>query len=69
MFEWLVLALSKEQVCEGSCLLDDILIHTQTQEEHDRILESVREALIRAGMHLKVSGCAFNVDRVDPLGS
>ncbi|KAL0638678.1 hypothetical protein Q9L58_002256 [Maublancomyces gigas] len=39
------------------------------QEEHDRILESVREALTWAGMHLKGSGCAFNVDHVDFLGS
>ena len=48
--------------------LDDILVHAETQEEHDRLLEKVLQRLQDKGLHLKAAKCAVRVRNVDFLG-
>ena len=50
------------------CLMDDILVHGKTQEEHDRRLTVVLQRLQDAGVTLNESKCEFSVNRVKFLG-
>ena len=50
------------------CLMDDILIHGTTQEEHDERLARVLTRLQDAGLTLNREKCAFSQDRVSFLG-
>ena len=50
------------------CLMDDILIHSTTQEEHDERLARVLTRLQEAGLTLNREKCAFSQDRVSFLG-
>ena len=48
--------------------LDDIIIHSQTPEEHIERLRGVFERLRTAGLKLKPSKCTFFKDRIVYLG-
>lgn len=50
------------------CLIDDILIHGQTQEEHDKRLSEVLRKLQEAGLTLNKEKCEFSKTRVSFLG-
>jgi len=50
------------------CLMDDIMIHGTTQEEHDERLARVLTRLQEAGLTLNREKCAFSQDRVSFLG-
>ena len=60
------------EVLEGMngvvCMMDDILIHGGTQEEHDEPLRAVLERLQKAGITLNHKKCLFSVSQVTFLG-
>jgi hypothetical protein len=48
--------------------LDDIIVYSNTPEEHEKNTTLVLEALEENGLHLKPSKCAWNVQEVSFLG-
>ena len=57
------------QDVEGAvCLMDDILIHGESKEEHDQRLQIVLRRLQEAGVTLNKNKCAFAQHRVKFLG-
>ena len=57
------------QDCEGVvCLVDDVLIHGKSQEEHDRRLMVVLQKLQEAGLTLNQQKCEFSKSQVKFLG-
>ena len=50
------------------CMMDDILVHGATQEEHDQRLEAVLERLSSLGMTLNAEKCTFAQSSVKFLG-
>lgn len=57
------------QDVEGAvCLMDDILVHGESEEEHDQRLLIVLQQLQKAGITLNVKKCVFAQDRVKFLG-
>ena len=54
---------------EGAiCLMDDILVHGKSTEQHDRRLHTVLQRLQDAGVTLNKKKCVFSQDRVKFLG-
>ena len=49
-------------------MLDDILIHGESQEEHDYRLTAVLKRLSEAGLTLSKEKCQFSTKRVKFLG-
>ena len=47
--------------------LDDILIYSKTQEEHDRHAFQVLQRLREYGLYAKLEKCTFDKDHVDLL--
>ena len=60
------------QVLEGLsgvlCLMDDVLVFGETQDEHDRRLKQVMEKLESTGVTLNVDKCEFSRDTLKFLG-
>ena len=57
------------QDVEGAvCLMDDILVHGKSKEEHDQRLLIVLRQLERAGIMLNEKKCMFEQERVKFLG-
>ena len=50
------------------CLMDDILVHGKSKEEHDQRLFTVLQRLQDAGVTLNKKKCVFTQDRVKFLG-
>ena len=50
------------------CMVDDVLIHGRTQEEHDQQLDAALARLRQAGVTLNVEKCKFSQARVKFLG-
>ena len=50
------------------CLMDDVLVHGDTQEQHDKILLKVLKRLQEAGVTLNLEKCQFSKDSVKFLG-
>ena len=50
------------------CLIDDILVHGKTQQEHDERLYAVLERLAEVGLTLNKEKCAFSQKQVKFLG-
>jgi hypothetical protein len=48
--------------------LDDILIYSQTEEEHERHVNEVLSRLSRANLYAKLSKCSFHQKEVHFLG-
>ncbi|KAH0604570.1 uncharacterized protein H6S33_006947 [Morchella sextelata] len=48
--------------------LDDILIYSNSQEEHQRHVNIILDKLQAAGLHCKPEKCEFHVDRTEYLG-
>ena len=48
--------------------LDDILIYSETLEEHQAHIKKVLEALFKVGLHLKPEKCEFHKTEVKYLG-
>lgn len=46
------------------CYLDDILVYSETIEEHQGHVTAVMEALLRVDSRLKLSKCEFAVKQV-----
>ena len=42
------------------CLIDDVLVHCKTQEEHDQQLQPVLKRLQEAGVTLNLEKCQFS---------
>ena len=51
-----------------ACYLDDILIATKTEEEHDTLLEQTLERLESAGIKLRQDKCEFYMEELQYLG-
>src|SRR5215213_2857979 len=51
-----------------SAFLDDILIYSDTLEEHKEHVRQVLKALSKAGLHLKPEKCEFHRTEVKYLG-
>ena len=51
-----------------ACYLDDILIATKTEEEHDTLLEQALERLENAGIKLRQEKCKFYMEELQYLG-
>ena len=51
-----------------ACYLDDILIATKTEEEHDELLEQTLERLEKAGIRLRQEKCEFYAKELQYLG-
>ena len=57
------------QEVEGAVhLMDDILVHGKTQEEHDRRLVAILKKLEEAGLTLNENKCEFSKSTVKFLG-
>ena len=50
------------------CMMDDILVHGKTQEEHDQCLQNVLQRLAESGLTLNREKYQFNKDQVTFLG-
>ena len=48
--------------------IDDILIYTETWEEHVKVLNEVLDRIQRAGLTIKVSKCMFGFEEVEYVG-
>ena len=48
--------------------LDDILIFSKDESDHEEHVQQVLAALQRYDLHLKISKCSFNMTEVDFLG-
>ena len=48
--------------------LDDILIYSETQEEHERLVKEVLARLDKAGLRINLQKSTFHVDSVEFLG-
>ena len=50
------------------CLMDDVLVYGQDQEEHDKRLEAVLQRIPSAGVTLNSDKCEFSKDQLKFLG-
>ena len=50
------------------CMMDDVLVHGHTEEEHDERLDKVLRRLEQAGLTLNQEKCKFSQSRVKFLG-
>ena len=50
------------------CMMDDVLVHGQTQEEHDQRLDNVLQRMKEVGMTLNKDKCHFSQKQVKFLG-
>ena len=48
--------------------LDDILVFTETEDEHVKVLDELFSRLEKAGLTLALKKCQFGTDTVDYLG-
>jgi cell fate regulator YaaT (PSP1 superfamily) len=48
--------------------LDDILIYSETEEEHERHVKLILEKLRQAGLQVDITKCEFEVESVEYLG-
>ena len=48
--------------------LDDILIFSKTQEEHDEHVHQVLQRLQEYGLYAKLEKCSFDLNQVEFLG-
>ena len=57
------------QECEGAHnILDDIIVHGETEEEHDRRFERVVQVLYEKGLTLNREKCQHKMPRLDFMG-
>ena len=50
------------------CLMDDVLVYGQDQEDHDKRLEAVLQRMHSAGVTLNPEKCDFSKDQLKFLG-
>ena len=50
------------------CLIDDVLVHGKSQEEHDHRLKKVLERVKQVGLTLNVDKCEFSKSCIKLLG-
>jgi hypothetical protein len=69
-FQTMMNDLFRELINEGVVIiyLDDILIYTETMEEHQKVVKRVLEILRKNHLYLKAEKCEFEKDRVEYLG-
>jgi len=48
--------------------LDDILIHSENEEQHIELIKPILEALTKAGLQVKPQKCEFHTNNVEYLG-
>ena len=57
------------QECEGAHnILDDIIVHGETEEEHDRRFDRVVQVLYEKGLTLNREKCQYKMSRLDFMG-
>ena len=60
-----------DQILQGlpvACYLDDMLIATKTEEEHDKLLDQTLQRLEKAGIRLRQEKCKFYAKELQYLG-
>jgi hypothetical protein len=50
------------------CYLDDILVYSDSLEEHTKHVTAVLQRLRKAGLYAKAEKCEFHLERVEFLG-
>jgi pentose-5-phosphate-3-epimerase len=51
-----------------SAYFDDILMHSDSMEEHEQHIKWIMECLLQAGLYFKPEKCEFHKDTVKYLG-
>jgi len=69
-FQLMMNDLFKELIDEGCVVIymDDILVFTETLEEHQRVVRKVLEVLAKNKLYLKAEKCSFEQSQVEYLG-
>jgi len=69
-FQTMMNDLFKELIDEGCVIIymDDILIFTETLEEHHRIVKRVLKILAKSKLYLKAEKCSFEQTKIEYLG-
>jgi len=69
-FQTMMNDLFKELIDEGCVVIymDDILIFTETLEEHQRIVKRVLKVLAESKLYLKAEKCSFEQTKIEYLG-
>ena len=60
----------RDMINEGkvTAFIDDVLIGTETEEEHEEIVEEVLRRLEENNLYVKPEKCAWKVQKVNFLG-
>jgi len=69
-FEGMMNEILRDMINEGkvTAFIDDVLIGTETEEEHEEIVEEVLRRLEENNLYVKPEKCAWKVQKVNFLG-
>jgi len=70
MFQDMMNEILRDMINEGkvAAFVDDVLIGTETEEEHDAIVEEVLRRLEENDLYVKPEKCAWKVQKMNFLG-
>ena len=70
MFQDMMNEILRDMINEGkvAAFVDDVLIGTETEEEHDTIVEEVLRRLEENDLYVKPEKCAWKVQKMNFLG-
>jgi len=69
-FQGIINEILRDMINEGKVVafVDDVLIGTETEEEHDELVEEVLRRLEENNLYMKPEKCAWKVEKVNFLG-
>ena len=68
MFQTMMNLIMWDLINQGVVYIDDILIFTKTEEEHNKIVEEVLKQLEENDLFLKPEKCVFKEKKIEFLG-
>ena len=70
MFQGMMNDILRDMINEGKVVtfVDDVLIGTETEKEHDELVEEVLKQLEENDLYVKPEKCAWKVQKVNFLG-
>jgi len=70
MFQGMMNKILRDMINEGkvAVFVDDILVGTETEERHNKIVEEVLRRLEENDLYVKLEKCAWKVQKVNFLG-